>query len=75
MQYFFYRLALKARINSRDVLGEAIETAYKTLKDHIEGRETDLDQEIKVRNLNASYHVTKYSFQSRHHIFLIICNF
>ncbi|KAF9480708.1 hypothetical protein BDN70DRAFT_877276 [Pholiota conissans] len=38
---------LKARINSRDVLGEALEFAYKTLKAHIDGRELDLDQDIK----------------------------
>lgn len=75
LQYQFHRFALKARINSRDVLSEAIKTAYKSLKDHIENRETDLDQEIKVRNLNFLYHVTEYSFQSRHHIFLIIYNF
>ncbi|KAF8956723.1 hypothetical protein BDZ97DRAFT_1925265 [Flammula alnicola] len=35
--------ALKARINSRDALGEALESAYKTLELHLEEREADLD--------------------------------
>ena len=42
------RLALKSRINSRDVHGEALEISYKKLKEIIEGREKDLDQEIQV---------------------------
>ncbi|KAF8961118.1 Spc98 family-domain-containing protein [Flammula alnicola] len=43
--------ALKARINSRDALGEALEYAYKTLKLHLEEREADLDQDIKASRI------------------------
>lgn len=42
------RLALKARINSQNAFGEALQSAYKRIKSDIEGRETDLDQDIKV---------------------------
>jgi gamma-tubulin complex component 5 len=44
---FYGRHALKARLNSYDELGEAIETCYEGLKTHMEG-ETDLDKDIKV---------------------------
>ncbi|KAF8961085.1 hypothetical protein BDZ97DRAFT_1921610 [Flammula alnicola] len=43
--------ALKARINSRDALGEALESAYKKLKLHLEEREADLDQDIKASRI------------------------
>lgn len=42
------RHAQKARINSRDVLSEALETSYQRLKTHVAERPNDLDQEIKV---------------------------
>ncbi|KAF5322471.1 hypothetical protein D9619_000707 [Psilocybe cf. subviscida] len=41
--------AMKARINSRNDLSEALQTSYKILKAHINERENDLDQEIKAR--------------------------
>lgn len=44
-------LALKSRINSRDAHGEALEISYKKLKDIVEGRENDLDQEIQTSRL------------------------
>ncbi|KDR84121.1 hypothetical protein GALMADRAFT_219953 [Galerina marginata CBS 339.88] len=44
-------LALKARINSQDILGEALQTAYQRLKSHVEAREADLDEEIKTSRL------------------------
>ena len=43
------RHALKARINSRDALGDALEASYKKLKLHIDTQEADLDQDIKAR--------------------------
>ena len=46
--FFLYSHALKARINSKDTLAKALEIAYKELKTHVEMRESDLDQEIKV---------------------------
>ncbi len=49
LTFFLYSHALKARINSKDALAKALEIAYKELKTHIEMRESDLDQEIKVR--------------------------
>lgn len=42
------RLALKARINSQNAFGEALQTAYQRIKSNFEGRGTDLDQDIKV---------------------------
>ncbi|KAF9462032.1 Spc98 family-domain-containing protein [Collybia nuda] len=42
--------SLKARLNSQDVLAEALEKCYEGLKTHIEG-ETDLDKEIKKSRL------------------------
>lgn len=42
------RLALKSRVNSRDVHGDALEISYKKLKEIVEGRESDLDQEFQV---------------------------
>jgi hypothetical protein len=47
-----YSHALKARINSKDAVAKALKIAYKELKTHIEMRESDLDQEIKV-DLNS----------------------
>jgi len=49
MRVFCSRLALKARINSKDILGGALEFAYKKLKSHIEEEEIDLDRDIKAR--------------------------
>lgn len=49
---FLYSHALKARINSKDAIAKALEIAYKELKTHVEMRESDLDQEIKV-DLNS----------------------
>jgi hypothetical protein len=43
------RHVLKARINSRDALGDALELAYKKFKLHIDTQEDDLDQDIKAR--------------------------
>lgn len=43
------RHALKARINSRDALADALEASYKKLKHHINTQENDLDQDIKAR--------------------------
>ncbi|KAH9482299.1 Gamma-tubulin complex component 5 [Psilocybe cubensis] len=44
-------LALKARINSQDAFGEALQLAYKRIKANIEEREMDLDQDIKSSRL------------------------
>jgi hypothetical protein len=41
------RHVLKARINSRDALGDALEFSYKKFKFHIDTH--DLDQNIKAR--------------------------
>lgn len=43
------RHVLKARINSRDVLADALELSYKKFKLHIDTQEDDLDQDIKAR--------------------------
>ncbi|TFK43864.1 Spc98 family-domain-containing protein [Crucibulum laeve] len=42
--------ALKARLDSKDVLGEALEVSYKQLKTHME-KDQDLDQEIQLSRL------------------------
>ncbi|KAF9559664.1 hypothetical protein CPC08DRAFT_723770 [Agrocybe pediades] len=44
-------LALKARINSQEIFGEALQTAYDKLKKNVEERENDLDQDIKASRL------------------------
>lgn len=46
---FTPRLALKARINSKDELGRALEVAYRQLKTHTETQQADLDNDIKAR--------------------------
>lgn len=43
------RHALRARINSRDALGDALEASYKKLKHYVDTQENDLDQDIKAR--------------------------
>ncbi|KAF8897878.1 Spc98 family-domain-containing protein [Infundibulicybe gibba] len=42
--------ALKARINSQESLGEALQVAYESLKKNL-AKEHDLDQEIKISRL------------------------
>lgn len=49
--WVFPRLALKARINSKDDLGKALEVAYRQLKTHIETQQADLDNDIKARHI------------------------
>ncbi|KAK7038051.1 Spc98 family-domain-containing protein [Favolaschia claudopus] len=41
---------LKARVNTRDILAEALQTSYRQLK-HQAAQEKDLDQEIKMSRL------------------------
>jgi hypothetical protein len=48
---FSPRLALKARIHSKDDLGKALEVAYRQLKTHIETQQADLDNDIKARRI------------------------
>ena len=43
------RHVLKARINSRDILGDALELSYKKFKLHMDSQGEDLDQDIKAR--------------------------
>jgi gamma-tubulin complex component 5 len=45
------RHALKARINSKDDVGTALEVAYRQLKIHVETQQADLDNDIKVRSV------------------------
>ncbi|CAA7258523.1 unnamed protein product [Cyclocybe aegerita] len=43
--------ALKARLNSRDALGKALQSAYNRLKTHIAQQEMDLDHDIKTAHI------------------------
>jgi hypothetical protein len=72
------RHALKARINSRDALADALEASYKTFKLHIDAQENDLDQDIKAgcRVQCSQYHLTLISIQVTHlpdHLQFLVC--
>ena len=52
LQFSLPRHALKARINSKNDLGKALEVAYGQLKTHVETQQADLDNHIKARDHN-----------------------
>ena len=72
------RHVLKARINSRDTLADALEASYKKFKLHIDTQENDLDQDIKARcRVQCSqYHSALILIQVTHlpdHLQFLVC--
>ena len=71
MNRLFFRHVLKARINIRDALADALEVSYKKFKHHIDTQKDDLDQDIKARcrvqrkiSFNANLLFRLHTFQT-----------